>query len=322
MAETPALPVTLDRESATPLAVQLAEQLRAAAGDGRLRSGDRLPSTRALAGELGVSRTVTAAAYEQLHAEGWIAGRHGSGTYVTTAPPGSLPRRPGNGPPRHRAGRRRRPHPGLAVGGGHRAGGVAAGVAGGVARAADGAPAPCRPARVPGRRGRAPAATPRAAGRRQRGGAGHGRHQLGGRGAGPCGAAPRRRGGGGGTGLPARGRCAAGRGPAGRARDRRRRRPAGRRDPAVVRAVYCSPAHQYPLGGRMSAGRRVALVERAANRAGWWSRTTTTASCGTTWPRCRCWPRWPRTWSCTSAPPARSSPRRSASAGSSRRHRW
>ncbi|MFL6126493.1 PLP-dependent aminotransferase family protein [Actinophytocola sp.] len=91
MPETPALPVTLDRESTTPLAVQLAEQLRAAAGDGRLRSGDRLPSTRALAGELGVSRTVTAAAYEQLHAEGWIAGRHGSGTYITTAPPGSLP---------------------------------------------------------------------------------------------------------------------------------------------------------------------------------------------------------------------------------------
>jgi len=90
MPETPALPVTLDRSAATPLAVQLAEQLRVAAGDGRLRSGDRLPSTRALAAELEVSRTVTAAAYEQLHAEGWIAGRHGSGTYVTTEPPGSL----------------------------------------------------------------------------------------------------------------------------------------------------------------------------------------------------------------------------------------
>jgi GntR family transcriptional regulator/MocR family aminotransferase len=39
--------------------------------------------------------------------------------------------------------------------------------------------------------------------------------------------------------------------------------------PRAVRAVYCSPAHQYPLGGRMSAGRRVALVERARRRAGW-----------------------------------------------------
>ncbi|NKE62341.1 winged helix-turn-helix transcriptional regulator, partial [Lentzea sp. PSKA42] len=85
MAET-ALPVALDRESAEPLAVQLADALRSAASEGRLRAGDRLPSTRALAESLGVSRTVTAAAYEQLHAEGWIAGRHGSGTYVTTTP--------------------------------------------------------------------------------------------------------------------------------------------------------------------------------------------------------------------------------------------
>jgi GntR family transcriptional regulator/MocR family aminotransferase len=33
--------------------------------------------------------------------------------------------------------------------------------------------------------------------------------------------------------------------------------------PSGVRAVYCSPAHQYPMGGRMSASRRVELVERA-----------------------------------------------------------
>src|SRR5215475_13491960 len=90
MAQAPTLPLVLDRDSPTPLAVQLAEELRTAAGDGRLRSGDRLPSTRALATQLKVSRTVTAAAYEQLHAEGWIAGRHGSGTYITTAPPGSV----------------------------------------------------------------------------------------------------------------------------------------------------------------------------------------------------------------------------------------
>src|SRR6202012_5297722 len=90
------LPIELQRGSATPLAVQLADSLRAAAAAGHLRSGDRLPSTRALAERLEVSRTVTAAAYEQLHAEGWITGRHGSGTYVTTAPPGArtaLPRR-------------------------------------------------------------------------------------------------------------------------------------------------------------------------------------------------------------------------------------
>ena len=83
------VPIALDRRSSAPLAVQLADTLRAAAAEGYLRAGDRLPSTRELATQLGVSRTVTAAAYEQLHAEGWIVGRHGSGTYVTTTPPGA-----------------------------------------------------------------------------------------------------------------------------------------------------------------------------------------------------------------------------------------
>lgn len=96
-----ALPVALDRDSGVPLAVQLADALRAAAAGGHLRGGDRLPSTRALADRLGVSRTVTSAAYEQLHAEGWIAGRHGSGTYVTTTPPED---RSSHGPERSSAG--------------------------------------------------------------------------------------------------------------------------------------------------------------------------------------------------------------------------
>lgn len=86
-----ALLITLDRTASVPLAVQLADALRAAASAGQLRSGDRLPSTRTLASHLKVSRTVTAAAYDQLHAEGWIVGKHGSGTYVTTSPPGTLP---------------------------------------------------------------------------------------------------------------------------------------------------------------------------------------------------------------------------------------
>lgn len=80
------LPLPLDRAAPEPLSVQVADALRAAATGGLLRAEDRLPSSRALARRLGVSRTVVAAAYEQLHAEGWIAGRHGSGTYLTTAP--------------------------------------------------------------------------------------------------------------------------------------------------------------------------------------------------------------------------------------------
>lgn len=79
------------RRGAIPLAVQLADALRAAAASGQLRRGDRLPSTRALARHLRISRAVASAAYDQLHAEGWIEGRHGSGTYVTTTPPGPEP---------------------------------------------------------------------------------------------------------------------------------------------------------------------------------------------------------------------------------------
>ena len=50
---------------------------------GQLSDGDRLPSSRALARELGVSRSVTEQAYDQLVAEGWLEARRGSGTYVS-----------------------------------------------------------------------------------------------------------------------------------------------------------------------------------------------------------------------------------------------
>ncbi|MBL1075467.1 PLP-dependent aminotransferase family protein [Nocardia sp. 2] len=79
-------PFIIDRQSGTPLAVQVADGLRDAATTGALRGGDRLPSSRELARQLGVSRTVVTAAYDQLHAEGWLDGRHGSGTYLTAAP--------------------------------------------------------------------------------------------------------------------------------------------------------------------------------------------------------------------------------------------
>ena len=75
-------PLTLDRSGRVPLAVQITGQLRAAVSGNRLRAGERLPSSRALAASLGVSRTVVTNAYLQLFAEGWLEGRHGSGTYV------------------------------------------------------------------------------------------------------------------------------------------------------------------------------------------------------------------------------------------------
>ncbi|GII62933.1 GntR family transcriptional regulator [Sphaerisporangium krabiense] len=56
--------------------------LRAAIREGRLAPGSRLPSTRALAAEAGLSRNTVGAAYDQLIAEGYLTARRGSGTSV------------------------------------------------------------------------------------------------------------------------------------------------------------------------------------------------------------------------------------------------
>jgi GntR family transcriptional regulator / MocR family aminotransferase len=89
------LPLALDRAAQTPLHQQLCEQLRRAILDGRFSSGTRLPSTRTLAQALGVSRTVTSSAYDELFAEGYLEGRRGSGTYVgKDLPPLPRPSRP------------------------------------------------------------------------------------------------------------------------------------------------------------------------------------------------------------------------------------
>jgi GntR family transcriptional regulator / MocR family aminotransferase len=66
-----------------PLSRQLYRWIRQAILSGTATAGNRLPSTRDLAEQLGVSRTVVVLAYEQLLAEGFIAGRGGSGTYVS-----------------------------------------------------------------------------------------------------------------------------------------------------------------------------------------------------------------------------------------------
>jgi GntR family transcriptional regulator / MocR family aminotransferase len=99
------LPLVASRDSAMPLTAQLAGQLRSAVAEGRLAAGERLPASRALAAELGVSRTVVNGAYAQLFAEGWIEARHGSGTYVAPGAPGgdALPRPERGGAIRGRA---------------------------------------------------------------------------------------------------------------------------------------------------------------------------------------------------------------------------
>jgi GntR family transcriptional regulator/MocR family aminotransferase len=64
------------------LRTRVEEGLREAIGSGRLARGTRLPPTRTLARDLGVSRGTVLQAYAQLASEGWIAGHHGSGTVV------------------------------------------------------------------------------------------------------------------------------------------------------------------------------------------------------------------------------------------------
>ncbi|GAA0945782.1 winged helix-turn-helix domain-containing protein [Actinocorallia libanotica] len=79
------LHLDLDR-AAGRLGVQLAARLRDAIRSGRLVPAARLPSTRALAQDLGVSRGVVVTAYEQLAAEGFLVSRPGDGTRVARLP--------------------------------------------------------------------------------------------------------------------------------------------------------------------------------------------------------------------------------------------
>ncbi len=77
------IPLVLDRGDARPLATQLADQWRQAVLDGRLAAHTRLPSSRVLARTLGVSRHVVLQAVEELMIEGYLTARQGSGVTVS-----------------------------------------------------------------------------------------------------------------------------------------------------------------------------------------------------------------------------------------------
>ncbi len=78
----PELLLVLDRSRSEPLRVQLERELRDAIRSGRLAAGERLPSSRALAAELGLSRGLVLECYGQLQAEGFLTSRSGSATRV------------------------------------------------------------------------------------------------------------------------------------------------------------------------------------------------------------------------------------------------
>jgi GntR family transcriptional regulator/MocR family aminotransferase len=86
----PLLTLPLDPAAPVPLFRQIYDGVRHGILDGTLMPGLRLPATRRLAGELGVSRNTVLNAYEQLLAEGYLEGKAGSGTYVPSTLPEDL----------------------------------------------------------------------------------------------------------------------------------------------------------------------------------------------------------------------------------------
>ena len=82
--------ILLDSNSGMPMYCQLYEVLRQAILEGRMRAGQRLPATRVLAKELGVSRNTVLLAFDYLWSEGYLSGKIGSGTYVTETLPEML----------------------------------------------------------------------------------------------------------------------------------------------------------------------------------------------------------------------------------------
>jgi GntR family transcriptional regulator / MocR family aminotransferase len=89
MIAEPAIAIGTRRPGAT-LTQWIYEELRLAILNGRLKRGSRIPATRVLAAQYGVSRRTVVTAYEQLCAEGYTESRTGDGTRVSTSIPDDL----------------------------------------------------------------------------------------------------------------------------------------------------------------------------------------------------------------------------------------
>src|SRR6185503_4314994 len=82
--------IDFQRDSKIPFYKQIYEGYRSAILGGRFHPGQRLPSTRGLAMELGISRLPVISAFEQLLHEGYVEGKIGSGTFVSESIPDEL----------------------------------------------------------------------------------------------------------------------------------------------------------------------------------------------------------------------------------------
>ncbi|GAA4208155.1 PLP-dependent aminotransferase family protein [Streptosporangium oxazolinicum] len=91
--------LSVSRDGRQRLGTQIETQLRGAIREGRLRAGARVPSTRDLACQLGVSRRVVVEAYAQLAAEGYLTLRQGARPCVAETVRGRVLSSPGAGVP-------------------------------------------------------------------------------------------------------------------------------------------------------------------------------------------------------------------------------
>ena len=74
--------IRLDKQSKVPIQHQLKRHIQFLIFSEEMREGDRLPSSRDLAEDLGVNRNTVSQVYSELEQEGWVRGKAGSGTFV------------------------------------------------------------------------------------------------------------------------------------------------------------------------------------------------------------------------------------------------
>jgi GntR family transcriptional regulator len=79
--------IELDFRSGIPIYLQVVDRIKEMIADGHLKSGDQLPTVRALAAELRVNFNTVARAYRILDEAGVISTQQGRGTYILENPP-------------------------------------------------------------------------------------------------------------------------------------------------------------------------------------------------------------------------------------------
>lgn len=93
--------MALSREDSHPIYLQICARFKSAIAEGRLAPGDRMPSVRALASELGLSRGTINLAYQILAEEGYVEFRGAAGTFVETLLQTTDATQPSPSAPRH-----------------------------------------------------------------------------------------------------------------------------------------------------------------------------------------------------------------------------